>query len=372
MTRFRLVLPDLVLLLLSHSLFATTTYYVGSCHAGAYGTINAAVAAAATGSSILVCPGTYAEQIIISKQITLQGMTFNGASGAVVAVPAAGLSNESSLYFGQIAPQIEVLADGVTISNIAVDGTAGSSNCPSTWGYVGIMFAVGSSGTVKQVSVRNQNCTSDGYGFLAENGAGTKRTVLIEASSVRGIGFAGIIGYSSETPSTLTANVENNDVSAGQWGILEFGTAGMVSQNRVGPTREGIYAFSAVDTVSGNTIVDSAEGVLVFEGQPTITGNTIVNATSDGIGAGGGQITSNHISGTPLGISINSSTVTVQGNQITNASQYGIYFACQSAPVSGNFISDTPVGITAVPGNYTGTNTFFNVPTVRSTGSCEK
>lgn len=371
MTRLRLVLPNLVLLLLSHSLFATTTYYVGSCHAGAYGTINAAVAAAATGSSILICPGTYAEQIIISKQITLHGMTFNGTSGAVVAVPAAGLLNESSLYFGQIAPQIEVLADGVTISNIAVDGTAGSSNCPSTWGYVGIMFAGGSSGTVKQVSVRNQNCTSSGYGFLAENGAGAERTVLIEASSVHGISFVGIIGYSSETPSTLTANVENNDVSAGQWGILEAGTAGMVSQNRVGPTREGIYAYSAIDTVSRNTIVDSAEGVLVIQGQPTITGNTIVNATSDGIGAnGGGKITSNHISSTPLGISINSTTVTVQGNQITNASQAGIYFTCQSAPVSGNFISDTPVGITAVPGTYTGTNTFFNVPTVRSTGSC--
>ncbi|MHB8215649.1 MAG: right-handed parallel beta-helix repeat-containing protein [Candidatus Sulfotelmatobacter sp.] len=371
MTRFRLVLPDLVLLLLCQSLFATTTYYVGSCHAGAYETINAAVAAAATGSSILICPGTYAEQIIISKQITLHGMSFNGASGAVVAVPAAGLSNESSLYFGQIAPQIEVLADGVTISNIAVDGTAGSSNCPSTWGYVGIMFAGGSSGTVNQVLVHNQNCTSDGYGFLAENGAGTKQTVLIEASSVRGISYAGIIGYSGETPSTLSANVENNDVSAGQWGILEAGTAGMVSQNRVGPTREGIYAYSALDTISGNTIVDSAEGVLVIQGQPTITGNTIVNATSDGIGAnGGGQITSNHISNTPIGMSINSNTVTVQGNHITNASQFGISFQCQSPTVSGNFISDTPLGITNVLGSYTGTNTFLNVPTVRSTGSC--
>lgn len=372
MTRSYLVLCFLALFLASCPLFAVTTYYVGSCHAGSYPTINAAMTAAPAGSSILICPGTYPEQLIVSKQITLRGMSNSNASGAVVAVPAGGLSTTTSLFAGESAAQIEVRADGVSISNIAVDGTAGTSNCPASGlTFIGIFFAGGSSGTVNQSVVRNQTCTSFGYGLLAENGAGTKRTVTIEASSFHTIAYAGIIAYSDQTPSTLTASITNNDVYAGQWGILTSGNvAGTVSQNRVGGASAGIYVSSTIGTISNNVISDASEGILaITSGQPTITGNTIVNG-STGIEVGGGNVSSNHISNVQYGIIITSNSSTVEANHITNASMAGMYFGCHSATVSGNFINEAPIGLTYVPASYTGTNTFFGVPTFRSAGSC--
>jgi parallel beta-helix repeat protein len=370
MTRSCLVLCFLALFLASCPLFAATTYYVGSCHAGSYPTINAAMAAAPAGSSILVCPGTYAEQLIMSKQLTLHGMTTGNASGAVVALPAGGLSNTSTLFAGEAAAQIEVRADGGSISNIAVDGTAGTSNCPTST-FIGILFASGSSGTVNQSVVRNLTCSNTNYGLLAENGAGTKRTVTIEASSFHDIAYAGIISYSDQTPSTLTANITNNDVSAGQWGILTYGNvAGAVSQNRVGSAVTGIYVLSTIGTISDNVISGAYDGIVsISSGQPTITGNTVVNGSA-GIEVSGGNASSNHISNVQYGIITTSNSGTVEDNHITNASFAGISFGCHSATVSGNFINETPVGITDVPASYTGTNTFFSVPTGRSAGSC--
>ncbi len=373
MTRFNLVLCAAALLLASCPLSsATTYYYVGICHAGSYKTIGEAVASAAAGSTILICPGTYAEQIFISKPLTLHGMTNGNVSGAVIAIPAGGLSTESSLYITTgLAPQIEVLADGVTISNLIVDGTAGSSNCPNVTDYAGIMFAAGSSGKVSQVAVLNQNCNGGGIGILAENGAGTKRTVTIEGSSVRGSSYYSVIGYSNQTSSTLTANIEGNDVVTGaSYAIVTAGSVGgTISNNTVEQSYYGIYVLSPIGTISDNLIRFTVYGIEVAGGQPTILGNTIIDTFNAGIEASGGKITSNHILNVQLvGMNILSNKVTVQGNHITNASQAGISFNCNSPVLSGNFITDTPIAITKVPASYSGTNTFSAVPVIRNGG----
>ena len=69
----------LSLLVFATVVFATqpvfaATFFVGTCKAGAFGSINAAIAAVPSGSTINVCPGTYAEQVVISKALTLQGI----------------------------------------------------------------------------------------------------------------------------------------------------------------------------------------------------------------------------------------------------------------------------------------------------------
>src|SRR5438045_9468634 len=95
-------------------------------------TTSAAVAAGPAGSIINVCPGTYAQQVVISKALTLQGIFSGDSSQAVITVPNSGLTTTPSIdpIFGTVAAQIQVTAGPVNITNITVDGTAGTANCP--------------------------------------------------------------------------------------------------------------------------------------------------------------------------------------------------------------------------------------------------
>ena len=165
-----------VLTMFSAPSLVASTFYVGTCKTGAFGTIQAAVSSpsVSAGSIIDVCPGTYPEQVVISKQLTLHGIVSNNSSQAVITVPSAGLLTTTSISFGgTVAAQVEVTAAGVNISGIAVDGTASSSNCPSiSVPYIGIFYSSGSSGTINGVETLNQKCSGFGLGIVVENGAG--------------------------------------------------------------------------------------------------------------------------------------------------------------------------------------------------------
>src|ERR1035438_4835680 len=239
MRRFHFALLSMVLAVAAHPLVAAT-YYVGFCKSGALGSIGAAVATVPAGSTIDVCPGTYFEQVVISKALTLQGIFFNNSSQAVIAVPSGGLATTSSIILGTLAAQVEVTAGPVTMTNITVDGTA-SSNCPSTAVYVGIFYASGSSGTVNEVETRNQNCNGIyGFGILAENGAGATQLITIENSNINSNSYAGITAGSDQTPSTLTASIKSNYVAGGVVGIYTaFNVGGSVSGNVVAASTSG-------------------------------------------------------------------------------------------------------------------------------------
>src|ERR1700734_3580452 len=47
-----------------------------------YPTISLAVSSVPAGSLIYVCPGTYAEQVVITKKLSLEGVATNGSVGA--------------------------------------------------------------------------------------------------------------------------------------------------------------------------------------------------------------------------------------------------------------------------------------------------
>src|SRR5215469_3338685 len=141
-----------VLLVLSAQSVVAATYYVGAnpadCpHTPNFNSIQTAVTTVPAGSTILVCPDTYAEQITISQPLTLRGIPVNNSKQAIITVPSGGLATTSSIALGgTVAAQVEVTAGPVNITGITVDGTA-SSNCP-TVGLIGIFYSSGSSGTV--------------------------------------------------------------------------------------------------------------------------------------------------------------------------------------------------------------------------------
>lgn len=168
MRHFHFALLSVVLFVAAQPLVAAT-YYVGNCKIGAYSTIQAAVNAVPADSTIGVCPGTYAEQVVISKALSLRGATYQNSSKVVIAMPSAGLATTSS---GTVAAQVEVTAGPVSLIGITVDGTANTTNCPSgaPQGFAAIFYSSGSSGTVSEVETRNQTCNGYGFGILAENG----------------------------------------------------------------------------------------------------------------------------------------------------------------------------------------------------------
>jgi len=103
-----------------------STEVVGTCKSGkSFTTIQAAVNAAPSGSTIEICPGTYPEQVmIVGKTLTLTGV-LSGTSNAAVLVPPSGglIANGSHIGGGAVAVQIFVQSStGVTISHLTVDG----------------------------------------------------------------------------------------------------------------------------------------------------------------------------------------------------------------------------------------------------------
>lgn len=356
MKRFHFALLALALLVAQPLVAAT--YYVGSCHSKAFSTISAAVEAVPAGSTIEVCPGTYAEQVVIDKALTVKGISYNNSSQPVIVVPSGGLATTSSISYGTVAAQVEVTAGPVNITNITVDGTAASTNCPSV-DYIGILYSSGSSGTVNEVETRNQNCGSVGIGIVAENGAGATQTVTIQNSNVNTNNYAGITVESNQIPPSLTAVIKNNWVTGSSNGIMSsYNPQGSISNNVIEVGLTGVYSGTANVAVSGNTVAVS--------GNTVIGGNIGIDITGTAV-----SITSNRIlNSARAGVYVEVGGITVKNNTITQV-PVGIEFNCitDTNGVTGNTINGATTGIDMVPAGYTGTNKFYNVSTL-TTGGC--
>jgi nitrous oxidase accessory protein NosD len=95
---------------------------------GGYATIQAAIAAATTGDTIMIAAGTYAENVVIDKGVTLVGLgevTIQGTFAADNNVGAANLSDWIATapgYNGASGNGVIIAANNVALSNINIDG----------------------------------------------------------------------------------------------------------------------------------------------------------------------------------------------------------------------------------------------------------
>jgi hypothetical protein len=331
------------LLLAVHPTLAAT-YAVGPCKPSlvSFPTISAAVSGVPPGSTVLVCPGTYPEQVTIAQPLTLKGITSGNAGQAVITVPGSGLTVVTTGLGDQIAAMVDVTAGPVNISDITVDGIGYSVSLPN-W-LVGILYNDGSSGTVNEITARNLNTSGGtGMGVWAENSTGTNQSVTIENSSFHDIDNSGVITLGS----TLFATVKGNTVEFGHY-QLQFLSAGNFTANVIsGGGYTGITAFGP-NTVSGNTVNDSIYGIQAYSGV-TATSNKISNVSWGIYDFGGG------------------SSNTYKSNAITKTG-IGIDFNCQTPAVLSNTINDANIGLNNVPSSFSGANSFNNVVTLRNDG----
>ncbi|MGB7330401.1 MAG: right-handed parallel beta-helix repeat-containing protein [Terriglobales bacterium] len=378
--------------------FATSAA-VGLCAAPGthYTTIQAAVNAVPAGTKIEVCPGTYPEQVSITKNLTLLGIAGGSSDAAVIVTPAGGLSQTGTDIFGNaVAAQILVTgATAVTISHLTVDGSNnGLSGCSVD--PIGIYYQ-NSAGTITYNAVRDQlmdpadqGCQI-GLAINVESNTGSP-AVTISNNSVRNYDKNGITASGPGTGGGPAVTVSSNTVigigptsATAQNGIqIGYGATGSVTSNEVAddiyvnppcggngePSCYGssgilIYASSGV-SVSTNT-VESTQLAIVPASDPTLG---TANNTS---------IKTNHIGGTQTfdAIDLCSDSNTAETNIIYGSAQSGVHVDDECPPSTGsnntvtkNTINEACAGVLLGSGssNTVSPNTFANVTNTTMAG----
>jgi hypothetical protein len=252
------------------------TYYVDddakanatSCDATATcnSTIQTAINGAAAGDTIIVCPGTYTEDLVINANITLKS-TEGYTNTTIQLVDGVGIdiqAGASGFKLGGAANQgFKILSDATTYdiqlanapSNVEI-----SYNIVNTTGTASMGISVGAAGATG-LTVRNNI-------FSADSSDG----------SIWG-------------PNVVNVTVSNNTISGGAYGVQFSGVTGTstISNNTISScTGSGAIVISngagtSGLTISSNTITGCANGIRFSEycAQGTAADMTTVTVTQN-------------------------------------------------------------------------------------------
>lgn len=294
--------------------------YSSGCAHATYSTISGAVAAAASGDTVVVCPGTYVDNVLVpaSKALDLQGV-----GDPVVAPP---ISDE--------APGIEVESSGSQVSGFVVRGAYGEG--------ILVGFPPGpSGGAVSHVTVSDNVVTGNDQG--------------------------------SSGGSALVANTDTTYPECAE-------TPTGLSTFAPGDCGEGIHLLSVTDSsVTGNISIGNSGGILLTDENGATTGNTIArNIVSDNVwdcgitvaghgtaGVSGNFIRNNVVTGNGTkgqgagvllatavpGESVADNTVT--GNYLAGNGLAGVTLHAHTSGenLSGNVIEDNTIGLNNLDGD---------------------
>jgi parallel beta-helix repeat protein len=314
-------------------------------------TIAEGLSAAKTGQTVLVNPGSYAEQITITQNVTLASITKNTA---VIRAPAV-LVPDPELYAtttstGQQTVLVNITggATNVSVVNMGVRGP-GPSSCGSI-GY-GIYIANANASILgnQVLSIRDEpysGCQnglgirfgSRGFGFIGHSG-------IIAYNTINDYNKGGIVVDGDGTSVNVMGNVVIGQKTAainGQNGIqISRGAYGLVDSNTVLNNRyadtplsmsaDGILIYDIANgvTVTNNTVTGNDEGIGVYSDVPTASLVVIKNNT----------VNNNPVVGIHTDASSSGNTIwtnTAQGN--------GVYDAADEHP-TGDTSNDWGQGV---------------------------
>lgn len=367
----RLIVPMFLSMLVSSALPAfAATVAVGTCMPKivSYDSLTDAVEGAPAGSVIEVCPGVHAEQVIISKSLTLKGITVGNSGYPVITPPAGLVTNAYSVegaFWGLGTPlAAQVLIQGgadVTISDLTFDATGlGSSLCSPFTLAVGVLVQ-NASAALNDVSVKNQlnMCSGIGYGqgvwsqsdtaspttMTVKNSTFVNTAQAFEAdganvtSTVTGNSF---LGSSSSPYNAITIEGGNSTIESNDISDFNYPPAG----TNVGGSSFGIFLNCTPGaTVTGNVIENTQVGIYLSNGCTTtgaLTNNTISNAPLVGIfaGAANGVVQGNHIRSTMTAIRFPAGASNLVQNNVINGAcaAYGYDPTAGTISLLGNTI----------------------------------
>ena len=270
---------------------------------GTYSTISAAVAAASPGDTIQVCPGTYNEQVSISKKLTL--------IGAKAGVDARTRATTGESIINNSCGSVQIFADSVVIDGFTIQGSTDLDPC-----YIaGIYTNPGGFGYDGGYQILNNIVQNNIIGIEMDNTGVLPAKVehnLIQNNNNPGPdGGTGIDTNFGANKITVNANkfVGNSNSAIGNFG---GGSNLTFSNNEFASNRRAIGVFAITSsTISGNNMHNS-------------TGATTADIRFFG-GVSGVAITCNNLaSGAGIGIRIDdecpgcpNSSITINNNNIS-------------------------------------------------------
>lgn len=368
-----------------------------SCRSAAYTTIGSAVAAAPAGGTVIVCRGTYYEQVVLSKplslvgqkatidetgvtptfQVTLPGLGTQTIYAAVVIVSShvtlTGFTVRNAQGEGVLAAGLGSTIRGVLISHDAVVNNDLGFGTPPKSPYFecasggdcgeGVHFA----GNIANSAIRDNLIADNSGGTLLTDDVGPDHNNLVEGNVVTGNASDCGITVPGHNPNALNAegvpqpqvagvydNVIRNNVVTGN-GVTGEG-AGVLFANATAGTAsyDNLVEdnYIAGNGLSGVTMHAHIIGPGQFE---DLSGNVIVNNV----------IGQNNLTGDPLDGPPGPSDPVTTGVLVYSGG------TPVTVKIARNYIFDNSIGIwlsKVVTASGLGTNRFSSVTTPVSSG----
>jgi parallel beta-helix repeat protein len=249
-----------------------------------YATISAALAQAGNGDTIKVDPGTYQEQVVIGKSISLVATgpaastvikAPTGLSGSVVDISAANVMFKGFTVDagGNAAGTIDSavrIEDGAsaTVRDSHITGLFNGTNNQAGYG-----IRVGTDTTTAPTLAKIINDVIDDYqkGGIIVDGSGA--SAIVRDNTVTGAGPAGLVAQNGiQISNNATANVTFNTVTKNTYTGTDFTSTGIL-----------VYNDTANVVVGQNTVTNNEVGLTLDAVRGTVvTNNELSNNTLDG------------------------------------------------------------------------------------------
>ncbi len=342
------------------------TLRVGTCVAAAhtYVTIQAAVDAASNGDAVVICPGTYPEQVSVTKSVSLKAV--RNMDAPQIVVPAGGLVQNTTMTNGTAtAAQILIAPSAAGTANVTglVVDAADNNNTNCSLEMIGIYYK-NAGGRIRRNTVQNQigpvgfqNC-QNGIGILVENQVVGTDAVAVESNRVRNFDKNGIVVQGPGSVGTITRNTVTGlgptDILAQNGIEVAHGATANVALNLVS---DFIYT---PETFGSSAIILYDLSSEVYQTPPTVQKNTINNAqfgvALDGVNGVPGnlvQVVSNTItnvewagvglySETALSPAVNADYIYVWNNKVNTTTIYdGIDVCSDNNTISRNTVANS-------------------------------
>jgi hypothetical protein len=180
-------------------------------------------------------------------------------------------------------------------------------------------------------------------GIWVSNTNGGGESVTIENCSVHDFDYGGII-----VGGDITVTVKANHVNASSATKFVY----------------GIY-FEAAGSITGNDVngpgpIVDAEGIAVAAPSVSISANIVANWQFALFDLEAASYTSNTVRNVEDGFYLNAPGATVESNTITQVTNVGIEFNCNTGTVKNNTIDDAHTGLADVPTGLSSTNAYFS------------
>jgi hypothetical protein len=305
----------------------------GSCPEAFFSRVQSAIDASVPGTTIVLCPGTYPEQLLVTKRVRLVG-----TPGARLVPPALPL-RATSPRSGRTVTAAVILRAPAKVEGLAIDVAGhGVTTCDESAPLLAGIYVRGVSATISGTSVTGTRIAgapadcAGGVGILVHGGGSAR--VRIEGNSIAAYQRAGIVVQDSGVRATVRENVVTGDGDTTehlQNGIeVANGAVLRVEENVVrdhggpsGATCEldaGIVLDTARVRVRGNLLERNAIGIRAGSRGHTLRDNAVMGAGLFGfdLGADESRVVNNTVEDVAsAGIRVGGNRSRLRGNVVS-------------------------------------------------------